>query len=167
MRNALALLAGLLLLPCLASAEEYTEQKTHVTIQVPEKWKTTETRKDFHMNAPDDAAVIYIVGMGHYKDAADALQKLDRDDFMGGLIKLIKVDGEGAGENRTVNGLKATVFTGTANVANVKVPFRACIVPCDRFCYVAFAWGEKEGFKSQAQAIDKAFASLERPDFKK
>src|SRR6266576_2117802 len=72
-------------------------------------------------NAPDHLASMLVISFKDVKEPADALQRLDIDDVMGNQIKRIRPDEKVL--SKTINGLPAKLFTGTANIANTKMPF--------------------------------------------
>jgi hypothetical protein len=145
------------------SQGRYTDQATGLQITVPEKWQTQESKKHFLIHSADGQATILVIPERHFNDATDALNKLDRDDVMGGQIKSINPRGEP--ESKKINKLDAKLFEGTVNISNVRSEFKACIIPREGVCYVAFAYASKEGMKENAKAIQAAFDSIrQRPE---
>src|SRR4029450_3804707 len=105
------------------SAGRYTDQATGLQVTVPEKWRTQETKKHFLIYSADGQATVLIIPERHFNDATDALNKLDRDDVMGGQIKSINPRGEP--ESKKSNKLDAKLFEGTVNSSNVGSGFKA------------------------------------------
>ena len=80
--------------------------------------------------APDRLATMIVIGVKTAKGPEDALYYLDIGEVMGNQIKSIKHDGKVI--RKQINGLSARIFSGTANVANVKTPFVAAVIRKDR-----------------------------------
>lgn len=161
LRNSVTALLILLVAPQLL-AEIYGDPLTGLAINTPEGWETREARrKHFIAMAPDRDVRLLIVNMRHFKDEAECIQKLDRDDVYGGQIKTIKVAGEP--EEMDIKGLKAKRFSGVANISNERMPFVAVVtIPREGIAFVAFAFGSKEGMKEQAETLAKSFNTIRR-----
>ena len=158
-----SLAAVLLLLLCSPlPAEIYGDPVTGLAVDTPEGWETREVRrKHFIATAPDKDVRLLFVNMRHFKDEAECIQKLDRDDVYGGQIKNVKPAGEP--EEIDIKGLKARRFTGVANIANERMPFTAVVViPREDIAFIAFAFGSKEGMKEQAEALTRSFNTIRR-----
>ena len=129
-------LAVFLLAP-ISLADTHTDSSTGYTIKFPDKWDVDEADAVI-ANAPDHLASILVIAMKDTKDAAEALQRLDRDDVMGNQIKSIHPNEKVV--SKTINGLPAKLFTGTANIANVKMSFVAAVVQEKGPAFVVFAF---------------------------
>src|SRR3954462_7955287 len=78
------------LLSCsLSLADSHTDASTGYTIKFPDKWDVDEADAVI-ANAPDHLASMVVISFKDAKDAAEALQRLDRDDVMGNQIKSIR-----------------------------------------------------------------------------
>ena len=142
-------------------ADIVPEPVTGVVINTPDGWEVKEARKHIVAIAPDKDVRLLIVSMRHFKDEAECIQKLDRDDVYGGQIK--RVEPAGQPEDLDIKGLKAKKFTGVANISNERMPFTAIVVlPQAELAYVAFAFGSKEGMKEQAETLQKSFNTIRR-----
>jgi len=129
-------LAVFLLAP-ISLADTHTDDTTGFSIQFPDNWKVEEADAVI-ASAPDHLASILVIAMKDTKDAAEALQRLDRDDVMGNQIKTVRPDEKVLSKN--INGLPAKLFTGTANIANVKISFVAAVVQDKGPAFVVFAF---------------------------
>src|SRR5882672_7432137 len=129
-------LAVFLLAP-ISFADLHTDDATGFSIQFPDNWKIEEADAVI-ASAPDHLASILVIAMKDTKDAAEALQRLDRDDVMGNQIKTVRPDEKVLSKN--INGLPAKLFTGTANIANVKISFVAAVVQDKGPAFVVFAF---------------------------
>ena len=118
-------------------ADSHTDDKTGFTIRFPDNWKIEEADAVV-ASAPDHLASMLVISFKDTENAADALQRLDRDDVMGNQIKTIRPSGNAV--SKTINGLPAKLFSGTANVANVKVPFIAAVVQDKGPAFVVFCF---------------------------
>jgi hypothetical protein len=129
-------LAVLMLAP-ICFADSHTDDATGFTIQFPDNWKVDEADA-FIANAPDHLASILVIAKKDTKDAAEALQRLDRDDVMGNQIKTIRPDEKVL--SKKINGLPAKLFTGTANISNIKMPFVAAVVQDKGPAFIVFCF---------------------------
>ncbi len=118
-------------------ADSHTDASTGYTIKFPDKWDVDEADAVI-ANAPDHLASMLVIAIKGTKDPAEALQHLDRDDVMGNQIKSIRPSDKVVSKN--INGLPAKLFTGTANVANVKMPFVAAVVQEKGPAFVVFCF---------------------------
>ena len=146
-------------------AERYTDQPSALQIEVPEKWKLDEGRKHTTISSPDATVTMLVVSMRHFTSAEDCLNKLDRDDVMGGRIKSVEVQGEP--EAKKINTLDAKLYKGRFNFANERRQFRALVilVPKTDVAYVAFVFGEKDAMKEHDATVAKAWETIRRrPD---
>jgi len=158
----LSLMAAMcLLMAPMAPADTHTDRKTQIAIDFPDKWNV-EQADAVVASSPDHLATMLVIAMKNTGDAADALQKLDRDDVMGGQIKNIKQDEKMA--ERKIHGLPATIFTGSANVANVKVRFLAVVIADGGPAYVVFAVPANQ---EHVKAIQKSIDSIRGPKSEK
>ena len=132
----MAALVVLMLAP-LALGDSHTDQATGFTIDFPNRWKV-EQADAVMARAPDRLAIILVISMKNVKDAEQALQKLDIDDVMGSQIKTVRPDEKVV--EKKIHGLPAKIFTGRANVSNVKVPFLAAVVQDGGPAFVVFAF---------------------------
>jgi hypothetical protein len=128
--------ASLLLAP-ITFADTYTDRSTGYSIKFPDKWNIEEADAVV-ASAPDHLASILVIAIKNTEGGADALQRLDRDDVMGNQIKSIRPAEKVI--SKQINGLPAKLFTGTANVANVKVSFVAAVVQEKGPALVVFAF---------------------------
>ena len=136
MRASIALLLALLI-TSISFADSHTDDATGFSIQFPDNWKVEEADAVI-ASAPDHLASILVISMKDVKDAAEALQRLDRNDVMGNQIKTVRPDEKVLSKN--INGLPAKLFTGTANIANVKISFVAAVVQDRGPAFVVFAF---------------------------
>jgi len=121
----------------LSLADSHTDPNTGYSIKFPENWNVEEADAVV-ASAPDHLASILVISFKETKDAADALQRLDRDDVMGNQIKSIRPAEKVI--SKTINGLPAKLFSGTANIANVKISFVAAVVQQKGPAFVVFAF---------------------------
>ena len=130
-------LAVALLAP-ISFADTHTDSATGYSIKFPDKWEV-EQADAVVATAPDRLASILVIAIRNTEGGADALQRLDIDDVMGNQIKSIRPAEKVI--SKTINGLPARLFSGTANIANVKVPFVAAVVQEKKGpAFVAFAF---------------------------
>ncbi len=129
-------LAVLLLAP-FSLADSHTDAATGYSIEFPEKWDVDQADAVV-ANAPDHLASMLVISFKDVKQPADALQRLDIDDVMGNQIKSIRPDQKVLSKN--INGLPAKLFTGTASIANTKMPFVAAVVQDKGPAFVVFAF---------------------------
>src|SRR3954469_9378145 len=118
-------------------ADSHTDPSTGYTIRFPDKWNVDEADAVI-ATAPDHLASMLVISFQDTRDPAEALQRLDRDDVMGNQIKSIRPSDKVL--SKTINGLPAKLFTGTANISNVKVPFVAAVVQEKGRAFVVFAF---------------------------
>jgi hypothetical protein len=118
-------------------ADTHTDRATGYSIKFPDKWNIAEADAVV-ASAPDHLASILVIAIKNTEDAAHALQRLDQDDVMGNQIKSIRPADKVI--SKSINGLPAKLFSGTANVANVKVPFLAAVVQEKGPAFVVFAF---------------------------
>ena len=118
-------------------ADSHTDEKTGFTIRFPDNWKIEEADAVI-ASAPDHLGSILVISFKDTENAADAVQRLDRDDVMGNQIKSIRPSGPVV--SKTINGLPAKLLSGTANVANVKVPFIAAVIQDKGPAFVVFCF---------------------------
>jgi hypothetical protein len=124
-KPSLILALAVLVLAPVAAADSHTDAATGYTIQFPDKWNVDQADAVV-ANAPDRLASMLVISFKNTENAADALQRLDRDDIMGNQIKSIRPDQKVL--SKKINGLPATLFTGTASLGNIKMPFIAAVI---------------------------------------
>jgi hypothetical protein len=124
-KPSLILALAVLVLAPVSAADSHTDASTGYTIQFPDNWKVDEADAVV-ANAPDRLASMLVISFKNTENAADALQRLDRDDIMGNQIKSIRPDEKVL--SKKINGLPAQLFTGTASLGNIKMPFVAAVV---------------------------------------
>jgi hypothetical protein len=155
---------ALLLIPLLSislRADVYTDQATGLRIDFPLRWELG-AADAVVATAPDRLASILVLPMKDVKDAEEALQRLDLNDVMGSQIKSIRPDEKVI--SKKINGLPAKIFTGTANIGNVKLPFMAAVVQkADAPAFVVFAFPTNN---AHVERIKKSIASIRGPDSK-
>ncbi|HEV8606063.1 MAG TPA: hypothetical protein VGQ99_11880 [Tepidisphaeraceae bacterium] len=136
-RPMLSLALAVFLLAPFSIADTHTDAATGFSIEFPDRWEVEEA--DAVMaSAPDHLGTILVIAIKNAKDAGEALQRLDRDDVMGNQIKTVRPDEKVISKN--IGGMPAKIFTGTANVANVKMPFVAAVVQDGGPSFVVFAF---------------------------
>jgi len=133
----LVIAVAVLLLARISFADTHTDAATGFTIEFPDKWDVDKADAVI-ASAPDHLASMLVIAIKDTKDAAEALQRLDIDDVMGNQIKSIRPDEKVHSKN--IHGLPAKLFTGTANIANVKMPFVAAVVQDKGPAFVVFAF---------------------------
>jgi hypothetical protein len=126
-----------LLFASISFADTHTDDSTGFTIRFPDNWKIDEADAVV-ANAPDRLASMLVISFKNTENAADALQRLDRDDVMGNQIKSIRPDEKVL--SKKINGLPAKLFTGTANLGNIKMPFVAAVVQDKGPAFVVFCF---------------------------
>jgi hypothetical protein len=144
-------LAVLLLAP-FSHADSHTDAATGITIDFPENWDVDKADAVV-ANAPDHLASMLVISFKDVKEPADALQRLDIDDVMGNQIKRVRPDEKVL--SKTIHGLPAKLFTGTANIGNIKMPFVAAVVVDKGPAYVVFA------FPANNAHVKRMIASIE------
>src|SRR6266481_3780656 len=122
-RPMLIIVLPVIMLVPICLADSHTDDATGFTIKFPDNWAVDEADAVI-ANAPDHLASMLVIAMKDTKDAAEALQRLDRDDVMG----------------KKINGLPAKLFTGTASIANIKMPFVAAVIQDKDPAFVVFAF---------------------------
>ena len=135
-RPTLIIALAVLILTPLALADSHTDDKTGFTIDFPSKWELDQADAVV-ANAPDHLASMIVISFKDVRDA-DALQRLDIDDVMGNQIKTIRPDAKVV--SKKINGLPAKLFTGTANISNIKMPFVAAVVHDKGPAFVVFCF---------------------------
>lgn len=133
-------------------ADSHTDAATGFTIEFPEKWDVDQADAVI-ASAPDHLASMLVITIKDTKDAAEALQRLDIDDVMGNQIKSIRPDEKVLSKN--IHGLPAKLFTGTASIGNVKMPFVAAVVQDKGPAFVVFA------FPANNAHVKRIIASIE------
>src|SRR6266446_1460206 len=113
-RPMLIIVLPVIMLVPICLADSHTDDATDFTIKFPDNWAVDEADAVI-ANAPDHLASMLVIAMKDTKDAAEALQRLDRDDVMGNQIKSIRPDEKVL--SKKINGLPAKLFTGTASIA--------------------------------------------------
>jgi len=146
-----AALAIFLLAP-ISFADSHTDSATGITIDFPEKWDVDQADAVV-ANAPDHLASMLVISFKNVEAPADALQRLDIDDVMGNQIKSVRPDERVL--SKTIHGLPVKLFTGTANIANTKMPFVAAVVLDKGPVFVVFA------FPANNAHVKQMIASIE------
>jgi len=151
-RPLIIIAVAIFLMAPISRADTHTDASTGYSIKFPDKWDLDEADAVI-ANAPDHLASILVIAMKDPKDAAEALARLDRDDVMGNQIKSIRPSDKVVSKN--INGLPAKLFTGTVNIANVKMPFVAAVVQEKGPAFVVFA------FPANNAHLDQIVASIQ------
>ena len=138
-------------LASISFADSHTDDKTGFTIRFPDKWNIDEADA-IVANAPDRLASMIVISFKDTPDAAKALDRLDRDEIMGNQIKTIRPAEKVL--DRKINGLPAKIFTGTANIANIRMPFLAAVVRDNGPSFVVFC------FPANNAHVERMIASI-------
>jgi hypothetical protein len=136
-RPLIIIAATVLLLAAISFADTHTDSATGYSIKFPDNWEV-EQADAVVASAPDHLGSILVIAIKDVKEPADALQRLDIDDVMGNQIKTVRPAEKVISKN--INGLPAKLFTGTANIANVKMSFVAAVVQGKGPSFVVFAF---------------------------
>jgi hypothetical protein len=150
---------GALLLAHPTSADTFTDEATGLKIEFADRWELDTAGGALVATAPDKLASIVVITMRNVKEAEEALQKLDHDDVMGSQIKTVRPDDKVI--EKKINGLPAKIFTGRANISNVKMPFVAAVVQRDGGkAFVVFAFPTNN---AHVKRIEKSIESIREP----
>ena len=150
-RPTLIITLAVLILAPLAFADSHTDDKTGFTIDFPNKWELDQADAVV-ANAPDKLASMIVISFKDVK-GADALQRLDIDDVMGNQIKTVRPDPKVI--DKKINGLPAKLFSGTANISNIKMSFVAAVVQDKGPAFVVFC------FPANNAHVKRMLASIE------
>jgi hypothetical protein len=162
MKYFVASLFALLFVAAPAFAREYVDDKSKLSVTIPDAWKVES--KDSILSASTDDDEMHLVmftleGKGELKAAIEGL-----DAALEAVLKGIKVDGDA--QVAKVNDLDAVVVKGTGKVEGEPVKWIAIVIDAGDSSLLILGFGTEESVKKHGKEASAIFESAKKAEDK-